>query len=585
MAGEKKRSLRPAAGALAVLLCAALAGQTLEYTQTPLLVAATLAVLWLYRRAEQNPLPRRTGLLYGAYSLLFSLAAVAGHEVMYTGGMRGKPTENYLAVTPADVAGALALAVLVWPVLAALHRLAAAHPIDRRAARPASKKLFLAAWAAIWLCWVPYLLSYYPAGIVGDADHALHEAMRPGAPATSHWVVLHILALRLFLWLGGLVKSDPNFGVFLYAVTQSILFSGVCAAVVHKLYRLGTPRWAVAGGVVLYAASGYFASYGMVIWKDTLFSAAVVLLVLFLWQMPADGKLTPPQCLAFAALIFFMASWRNNGLYVLIGCLAAAVLFLRRNCGRVLACGLAVVAAVLVIQGPVYRALGIQPVAFGESLSVPIQQIAATVNEGADLTPEQEEVLYAILPEEQWAKYCPTLSDDLKGNPELDQNYLKSHFGSFLKVWAQLLVPHFGTYVEAYLMQTLGFWQPDCWQGNYYDYYTGIDDIYGVGWRQSDWIDVFTGHSLLQPLSARCRFISSGTMVWLMLLCLALILGQGKETRGRRLLVLSPLLICWLVVMLAVPIAYSYRYVLMLPLALPLFLVLPLCRADAPPAP
>ena len=111
----------------------------------------------------------------------------------------------------------------------------------------------------------------------------------------------------------------------------------------------------------------------------------------------------------------------------------------------------------MVVTGPVYDALGIRKDSLTESVSVPMQQIAAALSDGAATTPEQEAVLFRILPEEEWtASYHPTLSDDLKGNTALDAVYLETHFGDFLAVWVQLLPANFGTYVEAYLIADAG---------------------------------------------------------------------------------------------------------------------------------
>lgn len=204
-----------------------------------------------------------------------------------------------------------------------------------------------------------------------------------------------------------------------------------------------------------------------------------------------------------------------------------------------------------------------------------MQQIAAALSDGAATTPEQEAVLFRILPEEEWtASYHPTLSDDLKGNTALDAAYLETHFGDFLAVWVQLLPANFGTYVEAYLMQTLGCWQPGVFQGSYTDYWIGVQDVAGRGWHSTDWIETLTGRSLSQLLQRSTRFVPSGTMVWVMFLVLALVLAQGQGRRAR-LLVLAPFAASWLVLMLAMPIAYAYRYILMLAVGLPLLCLLP----------
>ena len=570
---------RTALAGAALLLCALLACYKLELGPVAAVLVAA-AALYGYRRAGGGRTPRRAWLCCGGYAALFSLAVVAGRDVHYA-GMEGGADVNFIDWGADSLLASLALAVLVCPAVLALYRFALRRQLTPVQARPSRLSVWFAMWALIFVCWTPYLLTFYPAGIVGDGALTLEEALAPGVPSGNHWVVLVILTLRFFLWLGSLFKSDPHFGVFLYAVAQSLLLALACAAVSYKLWRLGAPRWAAWGSAAMYALSGFFASYGMVLWKDTLFSAAVVWLALQLWELKENGP-DWKWCVRFSLTALFLCFWRNNGLYVLVLCLAAVAVLLRRKSVRLLACGLAVVVFTMVVTGPVYDALHIRKDSISESLSIPLQQIAATIVSGAELTEEQQEFLYGLLPREEWiASYHPSLSDDLKGNDLLDTQQLEARFGEFLKVWAQLLPANFGTYVEAYLMQTLGFWQPGAFLGNYNDYWIGVQDVADRGWHLSDWIYFLIGYSPAQTLQRNTRFVASGTAVWLMILAAVLILAQGRD---RRLLILAPFAASWAVLMLAVPIAYSYRYIFMLAVGFPLVCVLPFCstRTSSP---
>lgn len=563
---------RTALAGAALLLCALLACYKLELGPVAAVLAAA-AALYGYRRAGGEGTPRRAWLCCGGYAALFSLAVVAGRDVHYA-GMEGGADVNFIDWGADSLLASLALAVLVCPAVLALYRFALRRQLTPVQARPSRLSVWFAMWALIFVCWTPYLLTFYPAGIVGDGALTLEEALTPGVPSSNHWVVPVILTMRFFLWLGSLISADLHVGVFLYALAQSLLFSAVCAAVAYRLWRAGAPRWAAWGSAAMYAVSGFFASYGMALWKDALFAAGVVWLALQLWQL-SQAEPGWKQCLNFTLTALFLCFWRNNGLYVLLLCLAALTVLMRRRAKRLLACGLAAVIFAMVVTGPVYDALGIRKDSLTESVSVPMQQIAAALSDGAATTPEQEAVLFRILPEEEWtASYHPTLSDDLKGNTALDAVYLETHFGDFLAVWVQLLPANFGTYVEAYLMQTLGCWQPGVFQGSYTDYWIGVQDVAGRGWHSTDWIETLAGRSLSQLLQRSTRFVPSGTMVWVMFLVFALVLAQGQGRRAR-LLVLAPFAASWLVLMLAMPIAYAYRYILMLAVGLPLLCLLP----------
>ena len=525
---------------------------------------------WLARREWRVPSPMHARVWGGIYAALLAAALTVGRLVRGTGDARGKPDVNYIDWEgKKDLLLFLPLALLLWLAFLQLRRVCAAHTLTGRAQRPRGRRCFVAAWALIFLCWTPYLLAFWPAGLVGDGAHTLEEALTPGVPAGNHWVVLYILTLRFFVWLAAVFGGGLSVGLCLYAVAQSLALAATCAAVVWQLYRLGVPRLLVAAAAAMYGLSGFFATYGMVTWKDTLFSAAVVLLALQLWSFAADGY-RRGAALALAGTVLFLCFWRNNGLYVVVPTLVVLAIAFRKKAARLLAAGLAAVVLALAIQGPGYDALGIEKDALTESVSIPLQQMAAVIYEDRPLTEEQSEFLFALIPEETWkANYCPSLSDDLKS--ALDSRFLQDNLGEFLKVWAQLLPANLDVYIEAYLMQTTGFWQPGSWKGGYYEFFTGVDDIYSHGIHTVDWFEQWTGHGLMPVLSGLTRFVSSGTMVWIFLggffFCLAKPLGRRKN----ELLMLTPFLFCWLTLMISVPISHSYRYIFMLPLALPLF--------------
>ena len=563
------------AGTAALAVCAAALSWRLESGGSAGALALFVCLFWLARREWARPSPAYVRGWAGVFALLFSAALTAARLVRGCTDIRADRLANYIEWEgKKDFLLLLPLAVLLWLVFLQLRRLAVARAWRGMAARPRNKKVFAGIWALIFLCWVPFLLAFWPAGLVGDGAQALEEALGQGAPSSNHWVVLYILALRLFVRLAAVFGGGLSVALCLYAVVQSLAFSAACAAVVYKLYTLGVPRLWVAACGLMYGCSGFFATYGMAAWKDTLFSAAVVLLSLQLWDFAARG-VSRRGTLAALATMLFVCFWRNNGLYVVAPTLVVLAIACRGKARRLLAAGVATLVAVAVVQGPVYDACGITKDALNESISVPLQQLAATINEDRPLTEEQQEVLFTILPEEEWRSgYAPCLSDPLKGNARLNTGYLQQNFSTFLKVWAQLLPANLDVYVEAYLLQTLGFWKPGSWLGYYYDYFVGIQDMYGHGITGVDWFRTWFGHGLSGALEQTTRFVSSGTMVWVMLGAFFFCLCKPRGRRKGELLLLTPLLFSWLSLMVAVPIAQSYRYILMLPLALPVLCLL-----------
>ena len=527
-----------ACGGLAV--CAVCLSWRLGFGGSAGALVLFLCLFQLARREWQQPSPGYVRGWTGAFALLLGSALTVARLVRGCTDIEGDSRANYIEWEgKKDILLILPLAVLLWLVFLQLRRLAARHTLRELQARPGSARVFALAWGFIFLCWVPFLLAFWPAGLVGDGAHTLAEALGRGAPSGNHWVVLYILTLRFFVRLAAVFGGGLSAALCLYAVAQSLAFSAACAA--------------------------------------------VVLLALQLWDFAARG-ISRRGTLAAFALMLFLCFWRNNGLYVVAPTLLVLLVACRGKAGRLLAAGAVTLVLTAAIQGPVYDALNIGKDSLTESISVPLQQLAATINEDRPLTEEQQQVLFTILPEDVWrSDYEPCLSDPLKSHAELDSAYLETHFGDFLRVWAQLLPANLDVYVEAYLLQTLGFWKPGSWLGYYYDYFVGIQDLYGYGITGVDWFQTWFGHGLSGMLEQTTRFVSSGTMVWVMLGAFFFCLCKPKGRRKGDLLLLTPLLFSWLSLMVAVPIAQSYRYILMLSLALPVLCLLFVYERPAAP--
>jgi hypothetical protein len=563
---------------IGILFSSAWVSFFLGNNQPVLIVLASVLVFLLYRKYITS---RAIGKnwIFIVFSVLFSTAFIMGKQVNYHLIFDGMD-QNYIVIGKKAILATVTLSFLLFPVFTKISDLIKGINLKNDTDKKLLKDpvFFFISWAIILISWLPYLLAFYPGGIVGDGSVTLKEAMVPGFPKTNHWVIFVILVFKFYLWLGSKISADINVAVFLYVLTQYIFFSAVCAFVAYKLRKKQAPLFFSWGTVFMYAVSGFFASYATALWKDAVFSAFIVLLILMLFDLKEDGKITVGYAVKLGLIELFLCFWRNNGLHILLITLVFLLIILRKKALLLMIPSIIVILCTLIIQGPVYNALGVKKDTVIQSFSVPVQQIAAVIGEGKELSAEQKEVLFNIIPEETWKEeYSPALSDDLKNSS--NQEYLNAHKKEFLIVWAQLLIPNFPTYVKAYMMQTLGFWQPGVSRGEYYDYWVGIQDIFDDGYVNTDYVNKLTGLHIQDNLKNMMKFIPSGTIVWLMWFSVALIINQRKDVK-KRLIVFLPLIACWGIIMLATPIAYAYRYIFMIPLAFPVICFLPFYHAD-----
>lgn len=318
------------------------------------------------------------------YSMMLSFAIVAGRQVHYV-KMRSKMNENFISFDIFSILKAILILLIIYPLIEMLIEYINNHMIKTTTNINTPKhlrRMFFAFWGVIFIAWIPHLLSFYPGGIVGDGAITIEAALKPGMPKENHWVVLYILVIKFFLYFGAKLGLSLSKSIYLYVIVESLAYSAVCAMVGVKLKKHKIPNIFVYGSVLIYALSGFFASYGMGLWKDGIFSAAIVLIVLMLWEYPFGKKPSIAYCIKISLLMLFACFLRNNGLYTIVVCFVAFVILLRREYKRLILSCFAVVAITIIVQGPVYDCLGIKKDSLTQSFSLPIQQIAATVNSG-----------------------------------------------------------------------------------------------------------------------------------------------------------------------------------------------------------
>ena len=526
----------------------------------------------------------KAGLLWPVvYSLGLGLAVSVTLTLHYA-DIHAGTIHNYILLDGTTGLRGVGFAVPVFVMLLLLRRVVR----DRfagseRKGNGSSRPFFFAVWGILICAWLPYLLSFYPGGLVGDGAEAMEFVLNPSQPIQSRWGTAFILVLRGFAALGRCFSPDVNLGVFLYVCASFLAYSAVCAGVIATLRRMGLPR----GGLViltgLYAFSGHYASYSIGLWKDGLFGAGIVLFSLRFRRVFQEGAAGKKEDLKTGSIMLFLCLWRNFVAYAALAAGLAMRLGTRGKQGKRM--GLVLICAALcalLIQGPVFGTMGVVDTPIEESLAIPLQQVAAVVEAGESLTEDQESVLFQLLPRDDWTYlYAPADSDHIKFI--LEEGVLRKNLVPFLRVWVQLLFRYPGICLRAHLMETLGFWQP--YGGNrgiYFDWFLGVEDLYGRGFAEKDLLLDWTGITFVPGLMRRLPFVPSGTAGWILLLSLTLILCQKGRNRTR-LLMLMPFLFCWVTTLLVAPIAYSYRYVEMLAMGLPLFLALPFLR-EGPPA-
>ncbi len=355
---------------------------------------------------------------------------------------------------------------LYYGVLACAFEALCSHSFTRKsplaAERPVAKWPFFLIWIGIFAAWFWYFLVYYPGTVSVDSVWQIEQALGD-KPLNNHHAVMHTLLIRLFMRVGQW-SGDLHDGVALYSLFQMLGLSALYAGVAQAL-RARRAHLLLWGGVALfYALFPVFPMYAITMWKDIPLGAAVLLLTLqLLGMVESNGDYFKkrwrylPVLLASLLLIFM----KNNGVYVYALCMVCLIALMREYRKPLLALTVVCMGIFLLVKGPVFTALEVQPGSSREALSIPLQTMARVVKyHYYDISDEDWETIDSTLPaDDLGATYNWTFTDPVKDY--FDNEYYAENKGRFYKTWLNITLQYPGVALDTVLCSTLGYWYPE----------------------------------------------------------------------------------------------------------------------------
>ena len=431
---------------------------------------------------------KRELIAIGLFAFLFSLSLILGFHITITGSTYdGSAFENY--ISPYSIIDFVAL-VFIFPslftILLAAYSLfvrshktslppKASHSTNTLKINPLGIKTTILLALVPFICWIPYLLIYWPGFIFGDTLSSLAQATGL-APYSNHHPFLYTMFIKMCLKIGNILGIGNTGGCVLYCLTQM----GFMAYTFSYLSRWVTTRcslknyWALII-VLVFSLSPYIATYSIAMWKDPFFSTALALATLLLMDfilskgtvIEANKAWMP----CFVALLIIISFSRNNGIYIVVCIeivLLAYCIIVKKssrsfsNIGKLTGAFACVIALCFAITGPVYRALDVAPSPKVESVGILLNQMARVAALDGDMTENDREYLNSIVPLDEYKTlYSPTCTDNLKWSASFNSAALEN---GFFGHWLSLFAQNPRAYFEAWELQTFGFWainQPD----------------------------------------------------------------------------------------------------------------------------
>lgn len=317
----------------------------------------------------------------------------------------------------------------------------------------------------LFLCMVPLWLTNYPAVMTPDSLSQYRQVVGISNYSDHHpW--LHTMIIKLFYDIGYALSGEVYTSIAFYTVAQMVLVSVSVGYVWCTLYELGLKRKYCIAGAILFVIYPYNLIYAVTIWKDILFSVAVLVLVVTLYRMylqiEKENGIVFRDVILYIFCGFLMCMLRHNGFYAFVVFCPFLLWFMKKKWKQIVPCTVLILAACFIIKGPVMNAAEVEPGKLAFKLCIPLQQVGRVIADGCELTTEEIETIEKIniisYVEENYQQHGadPMFAWVNYGNTE----YLEDNMGEYFDLWISLGMKYPGKYLQAFIDVTKGYWYP-----------------------------------------------------------------------------------------------------------------------------
>ena len=333
------------------------------------------------------------------------------------------------------------------------------------------KQLVLLA-LVILLCWLPYMILFYPGCANPDVQDQLGQFFHNETmcwtrkyvnlvdPQHSYWnnhhPVFHTLVLGIFAQFGKQI-GHISVGIFLLTLIQMILMAGIFAYILLYLKKMNFNNVVLGVVFVFYAFWPLAPLTTMSLCKDTLFTICILIATIMLFHLLKEPEMfwkKKRNMVGLIVIFILQGLFRNNGLYLLLVAFPFILLLGKGFRKRIFISFLIPILFLGVfIPKVVFNITQIAPGSEKEMLSVPLQQTARLLKEHEnDVTQKNKKIIettmcpgsdYHILIE----RYDPRSSDPVKALYNIKQT--SGQRKAYLKVWAKYLFRYPSVYIQA----------------------------------------------------------------------------------------------------------------------------------------
>ncbi|SDA65378.1 hypothetical protein SAMN02910368_01814 [Lachnospiraceae bacterium G11] len=437
------------------------------------------------------------------------------------------------------------------------------------------QKKWILYWLIMLACQVPVYLCFFPGCVISDSTHQILQAIN--REYSNHHPVLQTWMIQGVLWIVSRFTDSLNAVVATYIALQEIIVTAIYTYIVYIMYKMKAKKIVLALTFIFFAIMPINLMMSDNMWKDTLFSAAVALFIAVLWKNIEEEKTTNLSLIILSGFIVCM--FRNNGWYAYIASFPFLIVVLWQKKKAVCISLLLVILLSIVTRGPIFSAFNVGSPSVAESLSIPLQQISNVVVKGGELSAEEKALIEnAVDINEISNVYDPRCSDPVKNllNARSNGEIVSDNKAEYIKLWFKLGLKYPGFYLEAFVNQTEGYYNPDIQR---YQYTQGVWDTQMpirntpllpevicklIKLYVSDWMYKIPVLGILKSI---------GFFVWVLFALAGLCIFKKEY---KRFILFLPMIFYWGTLIIATPVYAEFRYIYALFLCMPVYLMIAL---------
>ncbi len=314
----------------------------------------------------------------------------------------------------------------------------------------------------IIIMWIPAFLAVFPGIYSYDAGPQVLQIFgRMGLNA--HHPLIHTFLLDGCLYLGKLIANDYNIGLMIYTIIQMLIMASIFSYAINIIKKYNLPSWIQLCALLFFGLSPINQIWVLLTTKDTIFAGFLLLLLVEIIDMliyTTEFFTSRKRTIRFSIIAILMCLFRNQGIYVFLLVIPFLIFVLKKYRKKAVIMMIIPVVIVKIITGPITSYFNIVPSNPREALSVPIQQIARVLTLKPDsVSPEEKEIIYKYIPEENIKQYIPITSDTVKEGFNV-KNFKEDPI-PFFKVWLSILIKEPTIYIDSFLYGSYGYFYTD----------------------------------------------------------------------------------------------------------------------------